>query len=245
MPHLESSGQRIFYFERGTEGTPLLFIHGAGGAHSNWLTLVRELQPRHCSAIDLPGHGLSSGDGCEAIEEYAEVVGSFSAGSFSTAKSIVIGHSMGGLVATCFAAQNPDFVAGLILISSGFAPPSPPPSKVPTKEEICRMLYSKEEHIQECIKKRLFMLDRPEVLLKDLQASARFGYSKFKVNQNIPVFVLTGEKDRRISLQAAQRAAKFLNAPLKIISDCGHMPMIEKPADTSKAIRQFLEARSI
>jgi len=35
MPHLELSGQRIFYFERGTEKAPLLFVHGAGGAHSN------------------------------------------------------------------------------------------------------------------------------------------------------------------------------------------------------------------
>lgn len=245
MPHLESLGQRIFYFERGTEGAPLLFIHGAGGAHANWLTLIRKLQPHRCSAIDLPGHGLSPGDGLDTIEKYAEAVKSFAADLSPNSKIIAIGHSMGGLVATCFASQNSDFVAGLILISSGFSSPSTPPSKVPTKEEICRILYSKEEHIQECIKQRLFMLDRPEVLLKDLRASARFDYSKYKVNQNIPVFVLTGEKDRRIALQTTRTAAAFLKAPLEIIRDCGHMPMIERPTDTSKAIQQFLEAHSI
>lgn len=163
---------------------------------------------------------------------------------FPNGKIAAVGHSMGGLVATCFASQNSDFVAGLILVSSGFSPPSPPP-KVPSKEEICRMLYSKEELIQECIKQRLFMLDRPEVLLKDLQASARFDYSKYKVNENIPVFVLTGEKDRGIALQTTRTAAEFLNAPLEIIPDCGHMPMIEKPVDTSKTIQQFLKGHSI
>ena len=107
------------------------------------------------------------------------------------------------------------------------------------------MLYSKEELILECIKQRLFMLDRPEVLLKDLQASARYDYSKHKVNENLPVFVLTGEEDRRIARQTTQTAAKFLNAPLEIIPDCGHMPMIEKPAPTAVAIGQFLDQNGL
>ncbi len=241
MPHLELSGQRIFYFERGTEGTPLLFIHGAGGAHANWLALIKQLQPRRSIAVDLPGHGLSSGDGCDMIEQYAEVVKNFVSALLANTKIIAVGHSMGGLVAACFASQNPNSVAGLILVSSGFAPPSPPPSKVPSKEEICRMLYSKEELIRECIKQRLFMLDWPEVLLKDLQAAARFDYSKYKPNENLPQFVLTGEKDRRIILEATQTAVDFLNAPLKIIPDCGHMPMIEKPEPAAEAIGQFLD----
>ena len=245
MPHLEFSGERIFYFERGTEGTPLLFIHGAGGAHSNWHTLIRGLQPRRCFALDLPGHGLSSGDGCDTTEKYAEVVKNFAAALFPNIRTVIIGHSMGGLVAACLESRNPITVAGLILISSGFSLPSPPPTEVPSKEEICRMLYSKEELIQECLKQRLFMLDQPEVLLKDLQASARFEYSKYNVNEAIPKLVLTGEKDRRIPLWATQTAAGFLKAPLEIIPDCGHMPMIEKPADTSKTIRKFLESHSI
>ncbi|MCI0406140.1 MAG: alpha/beta hydrolase [candidate division Zixibacteria bacterium] len=245
MPHLETAGNRLFYFERGTEGTPLLFIHGAGGAHSNWLALIKQLQPRRCMALDLPGHGLSSGNGGDTIEAYDEVVKNFASSLLSDAKAVLVGHSMGGLIATCFASQNPNLAAALILVSSGFSSPSPPPIQVPPKEEICRMLYSKEELIQECIKQRLFMLDRPEVLLKDLQAAARFEYAKYKVNENIPAFALTGENDRRVTLQATQTAAKFLNASLEIIPDCGHMPMIEKPTDTSKAILKFLNAHPI
>lgn len=103
------------------------------------------------------------------------------------------------------------------------------------------MLYAKEELVHECMKQRLFMLDRPEVLLKDLQANSRFDYSKYKLNENLPKFVLTGEKDRRITPKAAQMAAKFLNVTLEIIPDCGHMPMIEKPKQTSEAIRRFLD----
>ena len=245
MPQLELSGQRIFYFERGAEGTPLLFIHGAGGGHSNWLALIKQLEPRRCIALDLPGHGLSPGDGCDTVEEYARLVKGFASALCPNTKTIAVGHSMGGLVATCFASRNRNILGGLILISSGFSPPSEPPSKVPSKEEICRMLYSREALIQKCIQQRLFMLDRPEVLLKDLRASACFDYSKHKLNESIPKFVLTGKNDRRVALQTTQTAAKFLKAPLKIIPDCGHMPMIEKPIDTSKAIQQFLKGQFI
>ena len=245
MPHLKTAGHRLFYFERGNRGTPLLFIHGAGGAHSNWLALIKQLQPRRCITLDLPGHGLSSGDGCDTIEEYAEIVKSFAVSLFPNAKPVIIGHSMGGLVVTCLVSQYPAMVAGLILVSSGFSSPTLPPSKTPAKDEICRMLYSKEELIQECKKQRLFMLDRPEVLLKDLQASARFDYSKYRVGETIPKFVLTGEKDRRIALEATQTAAEFLNVLPEIIPDCGHMPMIEKPTETSQAVGRFLKGSSL
>ena len=107
------------------------------------------------------------------------------------------------------------------------------------------MLYSREELIRECTKQRLFMLDRPEVLLRDLQASARFDYATYRINEIIPKFVLTGEKDRRIALEATQMAAKFFSVPLEIIPDCGHMPMIEEPAQTSEAIRQFLDQNGL
>ncbi|MGE5692620.1 MAG: alpha/beta fold hydrolase [Candidatus Zixiibacteriota bacterium] len=245
MPHLETAGHRLFYFERGNQGTPLLFIHGAGGAHSNWLALLKQLQPRRCITLDLPGHGLSSGDGCDTIEEYVEIVKSFAVSLLPNAKPVIIGHSMGGLVATCLASQNPHLIAALILVSSGFSPRSTPPSKVLSKEKICRMLYYKEELVRECTKQRLFMLDRPEVLLRDLQASAQFDYSKYRVGETIPKFVLTGEKDRRIALEASQTAADFLNVPPEIIPDCGHMPMIEKPTETSQAVGRFLKDSSL
>ncbi len=219
----------------------MLFIHGAGGAHSNWLALVKQLQPRRSIAIDLPGHGLSGGDGQDTIEAYATSVRNFLDNFMPETKVVSIGHSMGGLVATCLASQNPEITAGLILVSSGFQPPYPPPSKAPTQEEICRFLYADEELVKKCLTQRLFMLDRPDVLLNDLQASAKFDYLRYPLAKSIPAFVITGEKDIRVSIAASLTAADFLGAKLEIIPSCGHMPMVEKPVQTAQVIRKFLE----
>jgi pimeloyl-ACP methyl ester carboxylesterase len=242
MSYLEREQGKLFYFERGTEGPPLLFIHGAGGAHSNWLSLIKQLQPRRCLTLDLPGHGLSAGDGHDTIENYAAVVKQFIAGFLSGTKGVLLGHSMGGLVASCFASQNPDLTAGLILVASGFTSPGPVPTKIPTKEEICRFLYADEELVKKCLTQRLFMLDRPAVLLKDLQAAARFDYSRHPVTAEIPALVIAAEKDSRVSHESSQTAARFLNAKLEIIASSGHMPMVEKPAPTAETISSFLSS---
>ena len=39
--------------------------------------------------------------------------------------SIIIGHSMGAFIATALAEQNPEFVAGLVLIDGGYMPATP------------------------------------------------------------------------------------------------------------------------
>jgi pimeloyl-ACP methyl ester carboxylesterase len=240
MPFLERPEGKLFYFERGTEGIPLLFIHGAGGAHSNWLPLIKQLQPRRCITLDLPGHGLSEGNGHEEVETYAVVVKEFIADFFLDARVVLLGHSMGGLIATCLTSQNPDLTAGLILVASGFAPPSAIPTKIPTKEEICGFLYSDEKMAKKCLTQRLFMLDRPKVLLRDLQAAAKFDHSRYPVAPNIPALVIAAEKDTRVSLESSRAAARFLNAQLEIIPSSGHMPMVEKPAATAEKISLFL-----
>ncbi len=147
---------------------------------------------------------------------------------------------MGGLVATCLASQNPDLRAGLILIASGFSSPSTMPTKIPTKEEICGFLYADEEMVRKCMTQRLFMLDRPDVLMRDLQAAARFDYTRYPVAKEIPALVIVGEKDTRVSLDSSKKAAQFLNTRLEIIHSCGHMPMVEKPVLTAEKISLFL-----
>jgi pimeloyl-ACP methyl ester carboxylesterase len=59
-----------------TGGRPtLLFIHGSGGAAALWQHQVDALAHRaNTLAVDLPGHGLSSGSGISSVSDYAQVI---------------------------------------------------------------------------------------------------------------------------------------------------------------------------
>jgi len=99
---------------------PLVLLHG-GSAHCRWwdffaVPLARQYRP---IAVDLRGHGDSgwAGDSSYQIEAYArDVVGLFRALNLSNV--ILVGHSLGGLVAGASAPLLEACLSGLVLIDT-------------------------------------------------------------------------------------------------------------------------------
>lgn len=59
---------------------------------------------------------------------------------------------------------------------------------------------------------------------------------------DIPVLSFWGEKDIIISREVAEEAVKSLpNAELRILSDCGHSPLVDRLNDVVDAISRFIE----
>ena len=103
---------------RGT-GDPLVLLHGFGGDHTGWFTVVPRLADVPTLAYDLPGHGRSlDADGAGRAGAMAKgLIADLDArgiGRFHLA-----GHSMGGAVATLAAMRAPDRVASLTLLAPG------------------------------------------------------------------------------------------------------------------------------
>jgi len=110
----------------GPAGGPLIVgLHGLGGSHLNWTAVGPELT-RHARvvALDLVGHGLTPvGSRTADLEGHRRLVSGFlrSMGAESAAgrparPAILMGNSMGGLVAALQASEEPDSVAGLVLV---------------------------------------------------------------------------------------------------------------------------------
>jgi pimeloyl-ACP methyl ester carboxylesterase len=125
--HLPHAG-RIHYAERGERrpGRPsALLIHGAGASSAIWMmVLARVARAGHAIAIDLPGHGPSSRagtalDGSPALSlgRYRDAVGELAA-TLCLGPSLLVGHSMGALVAIEAALAWPDKVRGLVLCAA-------------------------------------------------------------------------------------------------------------------------------
>jgi pimeloyl-ACP methyl ester carboxylesterase len=113
------------------DGPLIVGLHGLGGSHLNW-SAVGPAVRRHARvvALDLVGHGLTpTGSRTADMEGHRRLVSGIlavlaaesaesaeSAGPSGAPPVILMGNSMGGLVAALQAADEPDTVDGLILI---------------------------------------------------------------------------------------------------------------------------------
>ena len=106
----------------GSKRPPLVCVHGAGSSSVVWMDVVRRLSPqRRVVAPDLPGHGQSDRwhpPDDVTIAMYRDAVGTVCA-QLKIERAVLIGHSMGALVALDAAAAWPERVAGLVLVSGG------------------------------------------------------------------------------------------------------------------------------
>jgi len=112
----------------------VVFIHGAGAGSGLWsMTMARVARHAHAIAIDLPGHGPSApGDlGTLSLERYRDAVGEL-CGALCLGPSVLVGHSLGALVAIEAALAWPDKVRGLVLCAA--AP------RLPIDPELARLL---------------------------------------------------------------------------------------------------------
>ncbi|MCW2527947.1 MAG: alpha/beta hydrolase, partial [Pseudonocardiales bacterium] len=100
-------------------GEPALYVHGLGGASTNFTDLAALLSPwLAAEAIDLPAFGRSgpSATNSYSIASHAQVVTSYLQQS-DRGPVHLVGNSMGGAVSILIAARNPELVRTLTLIS--------------------------------------------------------------------------------------------------------------------------------
>lgn len=98
----------------------IVFVHGTESSASEWDTYRALLPALDVSAIDLPGHGdridvpFTTDSAMQAIGE----------GVQGASPVILVGHSLGGYLATRYASLHPGAIAGLVLCGATGNPQS-------------------------------------------------------------------------------------------------------------------------
>jgi pimeloyl-ACP methyl ester carboxylesterase len=122
---LQIDGKTAFAYTAAHDIDPakrsIVFVHGAGLDHSWWGLQSRYFGYHGCNvlAVDLPGHGRSAGPPLPSVGQMADWVFALLKNQ-KIEKAVVVGHSMGSLIALEFAARYPDCAEKAALIGVAY-----------------------------------------------------------------------------------------------------------------------------
>ena len=120
---LSRDGVVLGYDDAGSGYPPLVLVHGAACNRRFWDQQVSRFSSAHrVIAVDLRGHGESDAPSERyPVRLFAEDLAS-TCTQLGIDNAVVIGHSLGGLVALDFASAYPDRVAAAVMIDSPLLP---------------------------------------------------------------------------------------------------------------------------
>ena len=247
----------------------LVLVHGFTGGKENWLPLMRVLARRYrLIAPDLPGWGESErhadGDyGAAAqvgrlaafLRALPEIVGA------GGPPALLVGHSMGGQIAGLLAARHPELVDRLVLMSAaGVLFEENPfglgvmagenPFAVNTRSDLHRylnILFADPPFVpwpfdEALVRRRRRDAIFEQAVLDDIgRGPDAFALQAELAAIRAPVLLLWGRDDRVIDPSAAAIfQAGLNNSRTVLLNGCGHMPMMERTAETTAALEDFL-----
>ena len=114
---------RLSLWEGGNPNKPqMLLIHGMRDHALSLLGLAEHFSTDyHVFMMDLRGHGYSDNPGAYTMTQFVADLYAL-AQQFNLGKAVVVGHSLGGHIASRFAAIYPEYVSTLVLLD-GMGPP--------------------------------------------------------------------------------------------------------------------------
>ena len=245
----------IYYaqFDEGhKDQPPIILIHGAGSSHLIWPSEIRRLVGQRVLAVDLPGHGKSTGVGLQSISSNADQIVEFLA-ALGLYQAVFVGHSMGGAIALDLAIRHPNQVAGLGLISTGaylgvdagflenLINPLTIPSALAAFRQRAFSAQANPVLVERCM--QTMKETRSSVLYGDWRACADFDVREVIARAEAPAWVIVGGEDQLTPVAYAHfLAGRLPAARLQILPQAGHMALLEQPTQIAQGLQQFLAA---
>ena len=130
MPYLSRRGVRLHYTDAGIHrrrhDPPFLLVHGWTCHLGQWSLLARALRRRHrVVAVDLRGHGRSDAPpGDYTMESFADDL-TWLIRRLRLPRPVVVGHSMGGVIALRLAADHPRALRAIVMLDAPVHPDPP------------------------------------------------------------------------------------------------------------------------
>jgi pimeloyl-ACP methyl ester carboxylesterase len=232
---------------------PLVFIHGAGDSARAWREQIAYFGERG-HAIDLPGHGERPDPLPEQVrvEDYARAVREIVRNELRLERPVIVGHSLGGLIALQMGLDFGDELAGLVLIGTGarmrVLPALLEAARTNPEQALLTLKqFSVAQQGDPTLPARLLNEQSklaPGILYRDLLACNGFDVmDRLQELHQIPALVLCGAEERNAPIKFSVYLHEHIaNSTLKIIPGAGHYVQREKSAEVNHAIAEWLES---
>jgi pimeloyl-ACP methyl ester carboxylesterase len=234
-------------------GPTVVLVHGLGSRAEHWLPVARRLARQYrVVLVELPGHGSSGMPEPFSLERATQALGQ-ALDAESREPVILVGHSVGGLVAVSAALAQPQRVRGLVLVETLLEPQL-------AGAELDAMLHELDDNYQGLLRSAFmgFGRDSAQGLGLYLEAASvdstnlkRWIRLALTVNLAepasklaMPVLAVLAPHSWPLSepwreTAAAMGYARIPDVRPVRIADCGHFIMLDRPDELARVIARF------
>jgi len=249
---------RLAFDDRGA-GVPVVLIHGHPFDRRMWLPQLEGLSDElRLVAPDLPGYGESPPRGAKTtMRELADAVLDLTA-ALDLDRMVVVGLSMGGLVAMEIGLAAPERVAGVVLTATTAQPVTSTEANERRAtadrleaegllghalEMAARLFGPRARRDPDLVAHVIDMMlhAQPRGAAAALRGRAeRPNYSALLAGLRPPALVIAGDADPLAPEPIVTQLVRSLPAPEVVrLPGVGHLPNLEAPADFNAALRRF------
>jgi pimeloyl-ACP methyl ester carboxylesterase len=232
-------------------GRAIVFLSGEGGSASMWAGQLAHFGAEHSPvAVDLPGHGRSSGlDAPEGVPAAVAAVLAFLDG-VAAPPAVLVGHGYGGHLALATALARPAAVRAVVAIGAAAAGAFPEEHAAKLRLVVKGRLGQQfdtpyfgskpDMNAMRAFWTELAKTD-PKVRQGDIDSYRASDLSGALGDVRVPVLVLHGAEDRICECAAGERLASAIpGARYEAIEGAGHVAHIERPDAVNRAIAGLL-----
>ena len=247
--HASDAGQGIK-----NEKDTIVFLHGSGLSHIVWSLTEQFFSNKNFNvlSIDLPGHGNSDGPCLENIEKISDWMEKVFI-ELNLKKVILVGHSQGCLEILEYAYKYKSRIKKIVFIGGSY--------RMPVNQDLIDLAKNGDKDAVKLMMKwgfkdsKKFIGGNPvekiiqsprdisEILATDLIACNNYSNGLDAAKSiDCPTMLVFGSDDKMLNIEVGKKFANLIkDSSIHIISDCGHMIMIEKAFEMREKVLEFLQ----
>ena len=247
------TGVSLKYIDTGSGDPAIVFVHGWTCNRNDWRYQIEEFAGSHrVVALDQRGHGESEKpDQDYTIAGFADDLAAL-VGELGLDRPVIVGHSMGGVIANSLARRGTGIARALVLVDAPIVPVPEAQAgmidafltglQTPGYKDIARVFNETmmfNEGSDPAMKEEILagMVQAPQRVMHTAMANLLDEAEKHSGDMPVPTLCLQAAAG---GTPAHEIKARFPNIELAEI-DGAHFLQLERPAEVNDAIRGFIE----